>query len=80
MRSLYLIAISICGFIVAGCAKDDVPAVSDPHNIVVEGQKMKQMEFLNKYCQGKVDNETCLKVNQAMRQDATKGDGKSLRF
>jgi len=53
---------------------DDVPAVDDPHNIVVSGQKLKQFEFLQKYCVEKPNNGTCLKVKNAMALDSAKGD------
>jgi hypothetical protein len=56
------------------CSKgDDVPKIDDPHNVVVNGQKMTQRAFLEKYCVAKVDNETCGKVSHAMEQDATHG-------
>lgn len=55
-----------------GCG-DDVPKVSDPHNVIVDGQKMTQADFLQKYCVGKAGNETCDKVKNAMSKDATKG-------
>ena len=28
---------------------DDVPTVDDPHNIVINGEKMKQTDFIKKY-------------------------------
>ncbi|WP_333878393.1 hypothetical protein [Methylobacter sp.] len=54
--------------------KDEVPKVEDPHNIVIDGQKMTQANFLQKYCVGKVNNENCAIVGNAMGMDATKGE------
>jgi len=53
---------------------DDVPTVDDPHNIVINGEKMKQTDFIKKYCIDKPTNGTCLKVEHAISQDATKGE------
>lgn len=53
---------------------DSVPKVDDPHNIVVDGNKMKAVAFLKKYCEGKTVHETCVKVQRAMVQDSTKGE------
>jgi hypothetical protein len=54
--------LSACG---SGSDKDGVPTVSDYENIVVDGKPMKHEEFLNKYCVGKANNETCLRVSHA---------------
>lgn len=40
---------------------------------MVDGKKMTPAVFLQTYCTAKGNNETCLKVVQAMRSDATKG-------
>lgn len=69
---LFLAASAILAIALSGCA-DKVPQVDDPHHIVVNGTPMKPMEFLAKYCEGKTDNETCVKVQRAMLQDSTKG-------
>jgi hypothetical protein len=50
-----------------------VPKIDDPHNVVVDGQKMTQADFLQKYCISRAGNETCDKVKNAMDKDATKG-------
>lgn len=74
LKSSFLIAFAVGLF---GCG-DNVPKVN-PHNIVVDGIKLKQAEFLQKYCTGKIDHEMCLKVANALAQDATKG-GTVSRF
>lgn len=65
-------ALTACG--------DGVPEVSDPHNIVVDGKKLSQVEFLEKYCDGKPENETCQRVRRAMIADSTKGKTAPPRF
>ncbi len=52
---------------------DGVPRVEDPHNIVVDGQKITQATFLRTYCAGKSSNETCMRVLQAKQWDSTRG-------
>ena len=59
-------------WVLAGCS-DGVPKVDNPHAIMVDGKKMTPAAFLQTYCTAKGNNETCLKVVQAMRSDATKG-------
>jgi hypothetical protein len=44
---------------------DGVPTISDYENIVVDGKPMKHDEFFDKYCVGKSNNETCLRVMHA---------------
>lgn len=56
-----------------GCG-DSVPKVDDPHNIVINGEKMTQSDFLKKYCQVKRADETCIKVRQARQHDSTRGE------
>lgn len=76
-----LTAILLTGFL-AACSNDDVPNVEDPHNVVVDGQKITQADFLQKYCVGKELNETCTKVKNAMAMDSTqsKSPGGIPRF
>ena len=62
-----------------GCS-DSVPSVADPHNITVNGEPMTQQAFLETFCAGKKDHETCLKVNRAMIQDSVKGKEAPPRF
>lgn len=63
----------IPALLLAACGDDGVPKVEDPHNIVVDGQKMTQTDFIKKYCLGKSNNETCMKVLQASEHDSTRG-------
>lgn len=59
--------------LIAACS-DGVPHVEDPHNIVINSQKMTQTEFLNEFCVGKSQSETCAAVLQAKRHDSTRGE------
>jgi hypothetical protein len=68
-----LFTLSLIIGLLSACT-DDVPAVDDPHNIVIGGQKLKQVEFLQKYCVEKPAHETCMKVKNAMSKDFTKGE------
>lgn len=65
--------------VLAGCS-DPVPKVDDPRNIVVDGQAMTAMAFVEKYCADKAEHETCLKVRRAMVADATKSKAGAKRF
>jgi hypothetical protein len=69
MKRLFLLALVAS---MAGC-DDGVPAVADPHHIVVDGKPMTQAEFLNAYCSNAPTNPTCIAVSKALRADATKG-------
>ena len=61
-----MVLLSACG--------DGVPAVADPHNIVINGEKIHQIDFIKKYCVDKPGNQTCMKVRNAMVLDETKGE------
>ena len=52
------------GIFVLACERE-VPYVDDPNNIVVNGEKMSQTDFINKYCAGKEKHPTCSKVLDA---------------
>ncbi|SEA60128.1 hypothetical protein SAMN05216403_1307 [Nitrosospira multiformis ATCC 25196] len=52
------------GIFVLACERE-VPYVDDPSNIVVDGEKMSQTDFINKYCIGKENGPTCSKVLDA---------------
>ena len=69
---LRLLLVGVSALILGACG-DGVPKIDDPHNVVVDGQKMKQGDFLVKYCAGKSQNETCMKVLQAKHQDSITG-------
>lgn len=57
----------------AACS-DGVPHVEDPHHPVdANGNPVKGTEFLQKYCAGKITNETCVKVENAVSSDSSKG-------
>lgn len=70
----YRLYAALLGVLVLSACGDNVPTVEDPHNIVVDGKKMKQADFLEKYCAGKGGNETCIKVLQAKQKDSTRGE------
>lgn len=67
-----VIAAVLVALILAACGDDGVPAVADPHKVVVDGKPMTQSEFLNRYCVNKPQNDTCAAVGKAMREDATR--------
>ncbi len=71
MKKLWFAALSTAALLTA--CSDDVPTVEDPHNVVVDGEKMTQADFLQKHCVAKTGNENCEKVKNAMSKDATKG-------
>ena len=52
------------GIFVLACERE-VPHVEDPNNIVVNGEKMSQDAFIDKYCIGKEKDPTCSKVLDA---------------
>ena len=60
IRAIWLLS----GIVVLACGQE-VPSVDDPHNIVVNGEKMSQADFLDKYCIGKENHPTCSKVLDA---------------
>ena len=72
MNKILFLVPAIIGLLSA--CTDDVPTVDDPHNIVINGEKIKQTDFIKKYCIDKPTNGTCLKVEHAISQDATKGE------
>jgi hypothetical protein len=65
-----VISASVLVLLVVGCS-DSVPNVQDPHNIVIAGESITQQAFLEKYCAGKTQHETCNKVYRAMIADST---------
>ena len=65
--------------VMTGCS-DGVPKVADPHNIVVDGKPMTQRQFLDAYCAGKKNSETCLVVAKAMIGDGTRSKSGPARF
>ena len=68
MKTKITIIISI--ILLASCNKpDSVPTVDDVNNIMVDGNKMTPSQFMEKYCYGKTDNETCLKVSQVHKKN-----------
>ncbi len=74
-KNLFLIpAIIVLLSACSGSDSDGVPAVDDPHNIIIKGEKIKQIDFVKKYCMDKPNNGTCSKVKIAAEQDAGKGD------
>jgi hypothetical protein len=70
---------SIIPLLAIGCG-DPVPLIQDPHNVIVAGQPMTQQAFLEKYCAGKNQHETCNKVYRAMIADSTKSKNGVVRF
>ncbi|SEO49833.1 hypothetical protein SAMN05216404_12810 [Nitrosospira multiformis] len=64
IRAMWLLP----GIFVLACERE-VPHVDDPNNIVVNGERMSQDAFLEKYCIGKEKNPTCSKVLDAATQN-----------
>lgn len=63
-----IMALTACG------DRDGVPAVEDPHHPVdAQGNPMKGVDFIKKYCLGKPSNETCARVRQAVSLDSVRG-------
>lgn len=75
-----ILTVTLLTIFLAACSSDDVPKVEDPHNVIVDGQKMMQADFLQKYCVGKELNETCAKVKNAMAMDSTRSSSGIKRF
>jgi hypothetical protein len=60
-------AIALLPLIVVGACHTGVPPVDDPYNIVINGEKLTQAVFLQKYCIDQAWKSTCLKVSHAAR-------------
>jgi hypothetical protein len=71
MKKLYL-ATCLPAILLTACG-EDVPTVDDPHHVTVGGKSMKQADFLQQHCVGKLANESCDKVKNAMSKDSAKG-------
>ncbi len=68
MKTKIQIILSV--ILLASCDKpDSVPTVDDVNNIMVDDNKMTPSQFMEKYCYGKTDNETCLKVSKAHKKN-----------
>ena len=65
--------IAIIGVVCLSACDQGVPKVEDPHNVVVDGKKMTQWEFLDKYCVEQVADPTCSRVRHAGRKDSLRG-------
>lgn len=73
MKKILLVALLPTLLLTACNDGDGVPKLDDPHQPVVDGQKMTKTAFLEKYCIAKDTNETCIKVKHAVGQDMTRG-------
>ena len=58
--------------LLTGC-DDGVPAVKDPHSIVVDGKPMTALEFYKTYCRDKPTNKTCIEVHDTVSRDSSHG-------
>lgn len=66
--------VAFSALLLVACAeKDSVPKVEDPNSIVVDGAPMGQLAFVEKYCEGKTDHETCVKVRRSLLINSTEG-------
>ncbi len=52
--------------LLAACGKTEVPYVEDPHKIVIDGKAYSREAFLKEFCQDRMDNSNCAKVNRAL--------------
>ena len=72
----FKIALIVVGLFVSTYSNAEIPSVENPHNIIVDGRKITQLEFLQRYCSStkmKESNETCDKVRHAMSSDSRHG-------
>jgi len=68
-----IVVFAMLAVLLSAC-DDGVPKVADPHHPVdADGTPMKGTDFLQKYCMGKGNNETCAKVHNAVSVDSSKG-------
>lgn len=65
MKEIALIALTLA--VVACAKKDEVPAITDPNNIVVDGQKMEAKDFYEKYCKLHSSHDTCVAVEKVIK-------------
>lgn len=61
------------GMLSAACSKS-APTVEDAQNIVIDGVKLSQGDYLEKYCRGLEDDPSCIKVRTAKLQSSTRGE------
>lgn len=78
MKSIVVAA--ACGMLLLACKDNSVPYVDDPKNVVVDGKPMEQRAFIEKYCIGKPNNETCIKVQNALSASGAKSKTGIPRF
>jgi hypothetical protein len=78
MKTLVLAV--VLGICLSACKDDSVPSVADPKNVVVDGKPMEQRAFIEKYCIGKPQNETCIKVQNARSASNAKSKTGVPRF
>lgn len=65
--------LAMIGIMCLSACDQGVPKVNDPHNVTVNGEKMTQLAFLDRYCVEQVADPTCSKVRHAMRKDSSRG-------
>jgi len=71
-NKLFTAIICLFSLTLAGCG-DGVPKIDDPAKPVVDGKAMTTNDFIGKYCIGKRDNPTCIKVVAAYHKESTRG-------
>ena len=81
MKQFVLLGATLMSMILVGCS-DPVPTVGNPvpQQIVVGPDTLTQQQFLEKYCAGKSDHETCNRVSQAMAMSSGKSSSGPARF
>jgi uncharacterized protein YcfL len=70
----------VLGLCLSACRDNSVPYVEDPKNVVVDGKAMTHRAFIEEYCIGKPNNETCIKVQNAGSAAAVRSKAGVPRF
>ena len=67
-----LLFILIIGLTLTACDidEDGVPKITDPNNIIVDGQQIMAEAFYNAYCKLKPTHETCIAVKRVTEVEA----------
>lgn len=81
MNTIRISVVASVALLLTACS-DRVPPVEDPvpKQIVVGNETFTQQQFIDKYCNDKTQDETCLKVRRAMVAGSTRSNGAPVRF
>lgn len=70
MKALFILAMTLTAITATACTNDDVPAITDSKNIVVNDKPMTAAAFHDTYCKVKPSNEICIAVKRQAEKDA----------